>query len=72
MFLLRLNVEPILYITIFILSTTTLGVLKALYRKKEIQCGCLGTVFQLPMTEVTLIENFIMIFMSIFMIISLL
>lgn len=72
MFLLRLNVEPILYITIFILSTTTLGVLNALYRKKEIQCGCLGTVFQLPMTEVTLIENFIMIFMSIFMIISLL
>ena len=71
MFLLRFNIIFILFLTFFVLSVTTIGVLDSLYRKKEIQCGCLGTVFQLPMTEVTLIENLIMIFMSLFMIISL-
>ena len=71
MFLLRLNIIFILFLTIFFLSITTLGILNSLYRKKEIQCGCLGTIFELPMTEVSLIENLIMIFMSLFMIISL-
>jgi len=71
LFLLRFNIIFILFLTFFVLSVTTIGVLDSLYRKKEIQCGCLGTVFQLPMTEVTLIENLIMIFMSLFMIISL-
>jgi len=71
MFLTRLSLNLILFLTIIVLTITTIGVLESLFRKKNIQCGCLGTVFQLPMTEVTLIESLIMIFMSIFMIISL-
>ena len=32
--------------------------------KSEIQCACLGTALNLPMTEATLLENGIMIIMS--------
>jgi len=71
MFLSRISLSLILLLTILVLTITTIGVLDALIRKKNIQCGCLGIVFQLPMTEVTLIENLIMIFMSIFMLIRL-
>lgn len=54
----------ILGITLLILSLTTYGVLKSLINKSEIQCACLGTALNLPMTEATLIENGIMIIMS--------
>jgi copper chaperone CopZ len=34
-----------------------IGVIKATLSKQAIQCACLGTVFQLPMSVVTIIEN---------------
>ena len=51
-------------LTILILSMTTFGVTKALFKKSQIECACLGTVLKLPMTEATLIENAIMLIMS--------
>ena len=53
-------------ICILILSASTIGVIKAVWSKKQIQCACLGTVFNLPMSTVTIIENFTMISMAIF------
>ena len=35
--------------------------------KKIIQCACLGTVFNLPMSTVTIIEDLLMIGMSAWM-----
>jgi hypothetical protein len=35
--------------------------------KKKIVCACLGTVFNLPMTKVTIIEDSIMVAMAAFM-----
>lgn len=35
----------------------TIGVIQSASRKETIQCACLGTVFQLPMSTVTIIEN---------------
>ena len=52
-------------ICILILSASTIGVIKAVWSKKQIQCACLGTVFNLPMSTVTIIENFTMISMAI-------
>ncbi|MGB2233822.1 MAG: MauE/DoxX family redox-associated membrane protein, partial [Flavobacteriaceae bacterium] len=46
---------------------TTIGVVKVLLSKKEIECACLGSVLKLPMTEATLIENALMIAMAIWM-----
>ena len=53
-------------ISIIILTANTIGVVQAVLSKKQIQCACLGTVFNLPMSTVTIIENFTMISMAIF------
>jgi copper chaperone CopZ len=34
-----------------------IGVIRSVWRKETIQCACLGTVFQLPMSTVTIVEN---------------
>jgi copper chaperone CopZ len=54
----------VLWVTIVVLSTTTLGVVQTLLKKRAIQCACLGSVLKLPMTEATFIENAIMIVMA--------
>lgn len=61
-----INFEPfITNITTFIIMTLSLvGVVKAVINKKQIQCACLGTIFNLPMSKVTIIEDLIMILMS--------
>ena len=63
-FLLSWQVEWALWITVFILGSTTLGVVQQLRKKNTIQCACLGTVLDLPMTEATLVENTIMLGMA--------
>tara|TARA_Y100000768_G_scaffold24617_1_gene16609 strand:- start:179 stop:928 length:750 start_codon:yes stop_codon:yes gene_type:complete len=67
MFLMKIEVFSALILSIFVLGLTTIGVIKILISRQSIQCACLGSVLKLPMTEATLIENAIMIFMSIFM-----
>ncbi len=42
---------------------------KSINQENEIRCVCLGTLFDLPMTWVTLFENALMLLMVIFMII---
>lgn len=58
-------------ITLSIVTIGTIGVAQAVFNKRAIQCACLGTVFNLPMTKVTLTENSIMIVMALGMIASL-
>ena len=70
MFLMRIQIIVALMISLIILLVTTLGVTKTLLSKKTVQCACLGTHLKLPMTEATLIENIIMLSMSIFMILN--
>ena len=65
MFLSRINIILSLALTIGVLGITTIGVIKVLYNKENIQCACLGTAIKLPMTIATLIENGIMIVMAI-------
>lgn len=49
----------------FVLMTISLaGVLQSVFNKRKIQCACLGTVFNLPMSTVTIIEDALMIAMS--------
>lgn len=67
MFLMQIELIVALWATILVLSITTFGVVRALFSKNQIQCACLGSVLNLPMTEATFIENAIMIVMAIFM-----
>ena len=64
LFLMRLEVQLALWLTLGVLSITTLGVVRVLLSKQQIQCACLGSVLNLPMTEATLIENAVMIGMA--------
>ena len=64
MFLIRIQLIPVLIATIVLLGVTTIGVLNVLLSKRKIKCACLGTVLKLPMTEATFIENAIMIVMA--------
>ena len=70
MFLMRFQIDIALYATIFILGITTIGVTRILLDKKSITCACLGTALKLPMTKATFIENTIMLFMAIWMLVS--
>lgn len=58
-------------ITTAVMSFTTVGVVGVLRSPGAVplQCACLGSVFRLPMTQVTLVENTAMIAMSLIMLI---
>ncbi|MBL7997435.1 MAG: heavy-metal-associated domain-containing protein [Candidatus Kapabacteria bacterium] len=64
--LFALGVIPVLTnATAFVLmSVSVLGVIQSVVRKQEIRCACLGAVFNLPMSTVTIIEDVLMIAMS--------
>ena len=69
MLLQRLELKAALVLTLFILGITTIGVTQSLLKKETIQCACLGTVLNLPMTKATFIENSIMLVMALAMLI---
>jgi copper chaperone CopZ len=60
------NFNPVLTnsVTLLVMSVSIVGVLNAVLDKKTIQCACLGAVFKLPMSTVTIIEDGLMIAMS--------
>lgn len=51
-------------LTIVLLGTTTVGVIKRLQSKSKFQCACLGSGFNLPLSYVTVFENVVMIVMA--------
>ena len=59
-------------ITLVVMSVSIIGVLQSVLNKKRIQCACLGAVFNLPMSTITIIEDALMIAMSAYMLLHLL
>ncbi len=51
-------------ITLVVMTISIIGVLQAVFNKRKIQCACLGAVFNLPMSTITIIEDALMIGMS--------
>jgi hypothetical protein len=47
-----------------VMSLSIIGVLESVFNHRKIRCACLGTVFNLPMSTVTIIEDALMIAMS--------
>lgn len=60
------NLSPVIlnWVTLVVMTVSILGVLESVINKKKIQCACLGAVFNLPMSTVTIVEDAIMIAMS--------
>lgn len=52
------------WITLIVMTISVVGVLQSVLNKRKIQCACLGAVFNLPMSTLTIIEDFLMIAMS--------
>jgi len=50
--------------TFVVMSVSLVGVLQSVLNKRKIRCACLGAVFNLPMSTVTIIEDALMIAMS--------
>lgn len=50
--------------TFIVMGISTVGVVESLLAKRRFQCACLGAVFNLPMSKVTLFEDVLMVAMS--------
>lgn len=60
------NFQPTLtnWITLIVMGFSAIGVIRAVLNKTKIRCACLGTVFQLPMSTVTIVEDVGMVLMA--------
>lgn len=69
-----INFNPLITnsVTFVVMTISIIGVLQTVLNKRKIQCACLGAVFNLPMSTVTIIEDALMIAMSGVMLITLL
>lgn len=53
--------------TIVLMTFGALGVINALRKKMKINCACLGTVLNVPLSTVAVVENLGMVAMAVFM-----
>ena len=65
LFLLEYQLKILSLITIFILTSTTIGIFEKLRKGDVLECACLGVVFKVPLSYLTVVENLVMIFMSV-------
>ena len=55
--------------TLVIMGFSSLGVIRAVMNKQKIRCACLGAIFELPMSTITIIEDLLMAGMAAWMLI---
>jgi len=67
-----INYQPLMTnaVTFVVMTISIIGVMQSVLNKRKIQCACLGAVFNLPMSTVTIIEDALMIIMSGIMMVS--
>lgn len=51
-------------ITLVIMGISSIGVIQNVLKGSSFQCACLGTIFKLPLSKVTLVEDMLMVTMS--------
>lgn len=68
-FLLSSNLVLLGWITLGLMTINSIGVLQSLKNKQAIMCACMGTVFRLPMSYVTLAEDLLMAIMAVSMLV---
>ncbi len=64
-----INFMPILIniFTVLLMLMSACGIFIELHKGRQITCACLGMVFKIPMTYVTLVEDLLMAAMAIIM-----
>jgi copper chaperone CopZ len=65
------NFNPLLtnWGTLIVMGFSAIGVVRAVMIKNRIPCACLGTVFKLPMSTVTIVEDLGMVAMAAWMLV---
>ncbi len=60
------NWQPVLtnWVTFVVMGFSAIGVIQAVLNKRKIRCACLGAVFKLPMSTVTIVEDVGMVAMA--------
>lgn len=71
-FLTKFNLILTNTITFMVMAISIIGVLQSVANKSKIKCACLGAVFNLPMSTITIIEDALMIGMSGLMLLTML
>jgi len=68
------NFNPLVtnLLTFLIMTISIIGVLQSVFSKRKIRCACLGAIFNLPMSTITILEDALMIAMSGIMLITML
>lgn len=66
-YLLNLYPPAVHIATVLVMGFSSIGVILAVRRKQQIACACLGSVFNLPMSTVTIIEDLAMVAMALWM-----
>jgi len=51
-------------LTIIIMGFSSLGVINSLLKKQQLQCACLGTILNVPLSSITLIEDLTMVVLA--------
>ncbi len=52
-------------VTVIIMGFSSIGVINSLLKKQKFQCACLGTILKVPLSSVTLIEDFTMVILAV-------
>jgi len=50
--------------TLVVMGVSSVGVIQQVLKNSHFQCACLGTIFKLPLSKVTLVEDLLMVGMS--------
>jgi hypothetical protein len=60
------NVWPVAVnvVTLVVMGVSTVGVVQSVFARRKIRCACLGTVFNLPMSAITIVEDVTMVLMA--------
>jgi hypothetical protein len=70
-FLLRFEIVAVAWVTLGLMIINSFGAYNGIRDKKVLMCGCLGTVFKLPMSYVSLGEDLLMAAMAVMIILGL-
>ena len=69
LFLLKIEILYLEFLCLALFSINTFSIFNALSKKKQFTCACLGGLFELPLSRVSLIENLTMIFGIIYLLV---
>jgi hypothetical protein len=64
MYIMHISLRVVNVITIVIMAISSVGVIYRVFSGREVKCACLGTMLQVPLTAVSIIENISMALMA--------